>query len=106
VAGLLIVGFVGAVLVLYAADRVLKARAQTRRLRAMSSRLDAATARADEQQEHRQVAAQASAALTSFMPAIKQPPLTVPDAAHRGAKRPRTGRPGRRSARTGEHPVR
>jgi hypothetical protein len=99
VAGLLIVGFVGAVLVLYAADRVLKARAQTRRLRAMSNRLDAATARADEQQEHRQVAAQASAALTSFMPAIKQPPLTVPDAAHRGAARPRTGRPGRRAAR-------
>ena len=69
--GLLIVGFVGAVLVLYAADRVLKARAQALRLRTMSDRLAAAVARGDEQQEQRQAAAQASAELTSVMPAIR-----------------------------------
>lgn len=122
VAGLVVIGFVGVLFVLYAADRLLKARAQTRRLRAMSTRLDAASARAEEQQEHRQEAAQASAALTSFMPAIKQPPLTVPDGKRRGAARLKPGRerkgakgaqdhgsaarPGRRSGRTGEHPIR
>jgi hypothetical protein len=44
----------------------------------MSDRLAAATARAEEQQEQRQAADQASAALTSVMPAINRPPLTVP----------------------------
>ena len=66
--GLLIVGFVGAMLVLYAADRVVKARAQARRLRRMSDRLAAAVARGEEQQE---AAAHASAALTSVLPAIR-----------------------------------
>jgi hypothetical protein len=46
----------------------------------MSERLDAATVRADKQQEHRQVAAQASRALTSVLPAITRPPG---DPAHR-----------------------
>jgi hypothetical protein len=101
VAGLLIIGFVGAVLMLYAADRVLKARAQTRRLRRMDERLTAATVRADEQQEQTQAADQASAELTSFMPAIKQPPLTVPGGVAHGTARPRTGR-----ERSGEHPAR
>jgi hypothetical protein len=78
VVDLLIVGVVGAVPVLYAADRIIKARAQARRLRTMSDRLTAATARADEQQEKRQEAAQYSAALTSVMPAIKRPPLSLP----------------------------
>ena len=77
-AGLLILAFVGVLLVLYTADRLVKARRQTRRLHRMSERLTAATTRADEQQEQRQAADQASAELTSFMPAIKQPPLTVP----------------------------
>lgn len=77
-AGLLIVGFVVVALMLYALDRALKARAQARRLAAMSDRLAAATARADEQQEQRQAAAQAGAALTSVMPAIKRPPLALP----------------------------
>ena len=74
----LIVGCVSVALVLYAADRAVKARAQVRRLRAMTGRLAAATARADEEQEQRQAADQASAALTSVMPAIKRPPLTGP----------------------------
>jgi hypothetical protein len=92
VAVLLVIGFVGAVLVLYAGDRVLKARAQTRRLRRMNDRLTAVTARADEQQEQSQAADQASAELTSFMPAIKQPPLTVPGGSGHGTARPRAGR--------------
>jgi hypothetical protein len=77
---LLIVGVVGAVPVLAAADRIIKTRAQARRLRTMSERLAAATARADEQQEKLQEAAKSSAALTSVMPAIKRPPLTLPGA--------------------------
>ncbi len=116
--GLVIGGFIGAVLVLYAADRVLKARAQVRRLRTMSDRLSAATARAEEQQEQRQAAAQASAELTSVLPAIQRPPLSVPGMPPHGAARPRTGceragqqdhgpaHPGRRPSRTGEHPAR
>jgi hypothetical protein len=117
VVGLFIVGLIGAVLVLYAADRILKARAQARRLRTMHDRLAAAAARSEEQQEQRQAAAQASAALTSVIPAIKRPPLTLPGvpshrAAQRGTGHERTGQqdrgsahPGRRPSRTGEHTV-
>lgn len=75
----LIVAVVVAVPVLYAVDRVLKARARARRLRTMSDRLAGATARADEQRRRRRAATQASAALTFVMPAIKRPPLTLPD---------------------------
>jgi hypothetical protein len=80
VVDLLVVVVVGAVPVLYAADRIIKARAQARRLRTMSERLAAATVRADEQQEKRQEVANFSAALTSVMPAIKRPPLSLPNA--------------------------
>jgi hypothetical protein len=80
VVDLLIVGVVGAVPVLYAADRIIKARTQARRLRTMSHRLAAATARAEEQQEKLQEVAKVSAALTSVMPAIKRPPLSLPGA--------------------------
>jgi Flp pilus assembly protein TadB len=80
VVGLLIVGLVSAALVLYGVDRAVKARARVRRRREMSDRLAAATARAEEQLEQRQAADQASAALTSVMPAINRPPLTVPRA--------------------------
>jgi hypothetical protein len=80
VVGLFIAGFAGAMLVLCTADRVLKARVRARRLRTMSDRLATATATADVQQERRQVAAQASVALTSILPAIERPPLTVPAA--------------------------
>jgi hypothetical protein len=69
----LIIGCVAVALVLYAVDRAVKARARVRRLRAMSDRLAAATSRADEQQEQRQAADQASAAQTSVMPAINHP---------------------------------
>jgi hypothetical protein len=84
VVDLLIVGVVVAVPVLYAADRMIKVRAQAHRLRTMSERLAAATARADKQQEKRQEAAEFSAALTSVMPAIKRPPLTLPGAPSQG----------------------
>jgi hypothetical protein len=76
---LLVVVVVGVVPVLYAMDRLIKARAQTRRLRNMTDRLSAATARAEEQQEKQQAVARASAELTSVMPAIKRPPLAPVD---------------------------
>jgi hypothetical protein len=88
VVDLLIVVVVGAVPVLYAADRILKVRAQARRVRTMSDRLAAATARADKQEEKRQEVADFSAALTSVMPAIKRPPLSLPDASSPDAPRP------------------
>ena len=118
VAGLVVAGFIGVVLVLYAADRALKARAQVRRLRSMSDRLAAATARAEQQEERRQAVARASEQLTSVLPAIKRPPLTVPGMRRHGAARPRTGcehpgqqdgrsaRPARRPSHTGEHAAR
>jgi len=118
VAGLVVAGFIGVVLVLYAADRIVKARAQVRRLRSMSDRLAAATARAEEQQERRQAAERASQELTSVLPAIQRPPLTVPGMRPHGAARPRTGcerpgqqdrraaQPGRRPSHAGEHPAR
>jgi hypothetical protein len=78
VTGLLIVGILIVALVLYAADRAVKARARARRLRTMSDRLDAATARADRKQEQRRAEAEAGAALTSVIHAIERPPLTLP----------------------------
>jgi hypothetical protein len=92
VVGLFVGGFVGAVLVLYAVDRILKARAQARRLRRMSERLAAAAARSEEQQEQRQAAAHASAALTSVMPAIQRPPLSLPGLPSHRPERHKTGR--------------
>jgi hypothetical protein len=64
--------------VLCAADRIIKAQARARRLRTMSERLTAATARADKQHERQQEVTEASAELTSLMPAINRP-LTLPD---------------------------
>lgn len=80
---LLIVGIIVAVPVLYGADRIIKARAQARRMRTMGERLDAVTARTEKQHERQQEVARASAELTSVMPAIERPPLTLPP--------PRTG---------------
>jgi hypothetical protein len=91
VVGLLIAGSVGAALAAYVADRVLKARTQARRLAAMRDRLAAATRRAEEQQAKREAAAQASAALTSVMPAIERPPLTLPGLPSRASARPEAG---------------
>jgi hypothetical protein len=115
--GLLIVGLVLAPVALYAADRLIKMRAQARKLRRMSERLSAATARADRQEEQRQVAAKASEALTSVVPAIQRPRssphrLRLHDTAksgtgpHRSVKPDHHGTPGRRA--TGPqraHPV-
>jgi hypothetical protein len=76
---LLVLGVPAALLVLYAADRVVKALVRARRLRRMSERLAVAAARAERQQAKKEAAAQASAALTSVMPAINhRPPATLP----------------------------
>jgi hypothetical protein len=118
VVGLVAGGFIIVVLVLYTVDRIVKARTQVRRLRSMSERLAAATARAGEQHEQRQAAERASEELTSVLPAIQRPPLTVPGMRPHGAARPRTGcgppgqqdrraaHPGRRPSGTGEQPAR
>lgn len=112
--GLLLVGFAAALLAAFAADRLVKALAQARRQRTMRARLAAAAARAEEQQRRRQASVQASKALTSVIPAIQRPPLTIsglqPGASARPRNRtgspantgPQATRPGRRAARTGE----
>ncbi len=64
---------IGALALLYAADRALKARSQARRLRRMDKRLTAATARAEEQHVRREAVISASKDLTSVIPAIKRP---------------------------------
>lgn len=76
---LLVAGFIGAVILIYAVDRILKLRVRARWMRTMRRRLAVAAVRAEEQQEKRKVAAQASVALTSMMPAIERPPLALPD---------------------------
>jgi len=111
VVGLLIAGSVGAALAAYVADRLLKARTQARRLRTMRDRLAAATRRAEEQHARREAAAQASAALTSVMPAIERPPLTLPGLPSRGSARPAAGQhpaagPDPAGARAGQDDVR
>jgi hypothetical protein len=115
---LLIAGaFVVLLVLLYLAERVVKARARARRLQSVGDRLVAAAARVDQQQEQGRAQARASAALTSVMPAIKRPPLSLPGVDAKGGARPkpareRTGqqdhgaRPARRSGRTGEHATR
>lgn len=82
--GLLVLGVLAAVFLCYVADRVVKARVRARRLRRMSERLAAAAARAEEQQAARQAEVAASAALTSVLPAINRPPLTLPEPVTRG----------------------
>lgn len=87
--GLLVLGVLVAVLLCYAADRVVKARARARRLRRMSERLAAATTRADKDQAARAAEATASAALTSVLPAINRPPLSIPEPVTRDDAPPR-----------------
>jgi len=77
--GWLVLGILVALFLCYGADRVVQARVRARRLRRMTERLAAATARAEEQQVARAAEAEASAALTSVLPAIKRPPLTLPE---------------------------
>src|SRR5216683_346679 len=118
---LLIAAMIAAMILLSVTDRVLKVRARARRYRAMSERLDAATARTDIQQEQRKTAAAASAALTSVMPAINRPPLTLPGVAKQqratpaceakpgreatGARDHRPGHPGDKQAHAGDKQV-
>jgi hypothetical protein len=75
---LLIAAMVAVMILLYTTDRILKALTRGRRYRRMSERLDAAAAKSEAQQEQRETAAAASTELTSVMPAIKRPPLTLP----------------------------
>ena len=77
-AELLILVVVAGVVLLYAADRARKLRARARQMSGMNERLDVAAAKVDEQQERRQARVRASAELTSVLPAIKRPPLTLP----------------------------
>ena len=78
-AGLVILGVIAAIAVVYLADRTVQARIRARRMRAMTERLAAATVRAEEQQAKRQAADEFSAELTSVMPAINlRLPVTLP----------------------------
>ena len=77
-AELLIVLIVAAALLGYAADRARKLRARARQMAGMNDRLDAAAAKIDEEQHRKRARVRASAELTSVMPAIKRPPLTIP----------------------------
>jgi hypothetical protein len=115
VTGLLLAVFAGALLAAFAADRVVKALARGRRRRAMRARLAAATARAERQQVRQQASVRASKALTSVIPAIQRPPITIPGMSPHAAARPRkrnesTGpqatHPGRKPARGGEQHAR
>ena len=118
---LLVIGVVSAVIVLYVGERLLKARARIRRRQVMSERLDAAARRAEHHEEKKQAVTKASEALTSYLPAINQPPLSVPgtDRPQPAAPQPATSQAapehtgplrrlhlGRRGPRSGEHPVR
>ena len=85
-AELLIVVVAAGLVLLYAADRARKLRARGRQMAAMNDRLDAAAAKVDEQQERKQARVRASAELTSVMPAIKRPPLTLPGVPVPGAE--------------------
>lgn len=83
-AELLIVVVVVVVLLGYAAERARKLRVRARQLSGMNDRLDVAAAKVDEEQQQRRARVMASAELTSVMPAIKRPPLTIPGIAGHG----------------------
>src|ERR1700730_15760448 len=83
-AELLIVVVVVVVVLVYAADRARKLRARARQMSGMNDRLDVAAAKVDEEQQRRRARIMASAELTSVMPAIKRPPLTIPGMAGPG----------------------
>jgi hypothetical protein len=67
-----------AALVLYVVDRARKLRARARQMSGMNDRLDVAAAKIDEEQLRKRARVRASAELTSVLPAIKRPPLTIP----------------------------
>ncbi|HWG64641.1 MAG TPA: hypothetical protein VG253_23395 [Streptosporangiaceae bacterium] len=76
--GLAVVVLIAVVIVAYAADRILKARKQAKHLHMMSERLSAAASRSEAEQAGRDRVAAASVELTSVMPAIGRPPLSIP----------------------------
>ena len=84
-AELLIVVVAAVALVLYAVDRARKLRARARQMAGMNDRLDVAAAKIDEEQLRKRARVRASAELTSVMPAIKRPPLTIPGMGGPGA---------------------
>jgi type VI protein secretion system component VasK len=90
-ADLLVLGVIGAVALLWGADRAIKARARGKRMREMSERLAAAAARADEQLAEREAQEAASAELTSFIPAINLPPQALARQVADGAEQPPPG---------------
>jgi Flp pilus assembly protein TadB len=117
VVGLVLVAVAGVLLVLFAADRLVKARGRARWRRQMTTRLAQATARADQQQQRRQASVQASKAVTSVMPAISRPPMSPPGGPpgrpkrrggneHTGPNAGVASHPGGRSTRGSEHPGR
>jgi hypothetical protein len=77
-AELLIVVVVVAAVLLYAADRARKLRVRARQMSGMNDRLAVAAAKIDEEQQRKRARVTASAELTSVLPAIKRPPLTIP----------------------------
>jgi hypothetical protein len=77
-AELLIVVVIAGVVLLYAVDRTRKLRARARQMSGMNERLDVAAAKVDAQQKRKQARVRASAELTSVLPAIRRPPLTLP----------------------------
>lgn len=81
---LIVVVVVVVVLLGYAADRARKLRVRARQMSGMNNRLDAAAAKVDKEQQQRRARVMASAELTSVMPAIKRPPLTIPGMAGHG----------------------
>jgi hypothetical protein len=83
-AELLIVVVAVVVLLMYVADRIRKLRTRARQMAGMNDRLDVAAAKVDEEQQKKRAVVRASAELTSVMPAIKRPPLTIPGMAGHG----------------------
>jgi hypothetical protein len=112
-AELLVVVVVVVVLLMYVADRVRKLRTRARQMAGMNDRLDAAAEKVDKEQRQRRAVVRASAELTSVMPAIKRPPLTIPglagpgDAADEadGEAVPDAVRPAAKSPSAGEVPA-
>ena len=112
-AELLIVVVVVVVLLMYVADRVRKLRTRARQMAGMNVRLDAAAEKVDKEQRQKRAVVRASAELTSVMPAIKRPPLTIPgmaghgDAADEpdGEAAPDAVRPAAKSPSAGEAPA-
>jgi hypothetical protein len=84
-AELLIVVVAVVVLLLYATDRARKLRARARQMAAMNERLDVAAAKVDHEQQQKRAVVRASAELTSVLPAIRRPPLTLPGVPGPGA---------------------